>query len=86
MVDDQCASHFTLSSVVASKSVELEPNKNTGHINRLWCLNNSSPSLLLARPAAATQGELPDSGYRQGKKTLPQSDEDGGCGGDVVRV
>lgn len=25
--------------------------------------------------AAVTQGELPDSGHRQGEETLPQSDE-----------
>lgn len=37
-------------------------------------------------PAAVTQGELLDSGYRQGKEALPQSDEGRGCGGDVVRV
>lgn len=36
--------------------------------------------------AAVAQGELPDSGYRQGEETLPQSDEGRGRGGDVVRV
>ena len=37
-------------------------------------------------PAAVTQGELPDSGYRQGEETLPQSDEGRGRGGDVVWI
>lgn len=36
--------------------------------------------------AAATQGELPDAGHRQGEEALPQSDEGRGRGGDVVRV
>lgn len=40
--------------------------------------------LLLVLSAAVTQGELPDSGYRQGEETLPQSDEGRGRGGDVV--
>lgn len=42
--------------------------------------------LLSALPAAATQGELPDSGDRQGEEALPQGDEGRGRGGDVVRV
>lgn len=49
----------------------------------LFCCNNAS---LFVLPAAVTQGELPDSGYRQGEETLPQSDEGRGRGGDVVRV
>lgn len=36
--------------------------------------------------AAATQGELPDAGHRQGEEALLESDEGRGRGGDVVRV
>lgn len=48
--------------------------------------NDDDNKSLLVLLAAVAQGELPDSGYRQGEETLPQSDEDGGSGGDVVRV
>lgn len=63
----------------------LVPGGNVEHNNRLYGFNKASLPLSCC-PAAVTQGELPNSGYRQGEKTLSQSDEGRGRGGDVVRV
>lgn len=51
-----------------------------------WCPEKMPELPPFIFKAAAPQGELPDSGYRQGEETLPQSDEVWRCGGDVVWV